>query len=210
MHIVKKNYHTLSDDEIALLVKTEPPAFEELYSRYEKKVFSYLVQHQMNKAGDSYQVEDIVQEIFVNIYNGFVKGLYNPQKQSSMYAWILTVARNTYINKYRQETKRTICSLSDFQDEYGEVWKKIYLPFVPEEDYILKNILEYVSQMTSDLPQTLQEVMSLFSQGSKHELIAKDLNIPVQTVRTRIFRLRRIMCAKLKSRGTSIKSLLET
>lgn len=57
---------SLTDDELVLLLKeSNHTAFEELYNRYWKKTLSLAV----HKSGDLNEAENIVQDIFVSLWN---------------------------------------------------------------------------------------------------------------------------------------------
>ncbi len=95
-----ENISIHSDAELVARIadsKKEPErAFAEIYDRYSKKVYAYIIKIVNNKE----QAEDIFQETFVRFYQNIQ---YN-YKGGSVIGFIITIARNLCLN-YKRDKK---------------------------------------------------------------------------------------------------------
>ena len=100
-----KNLNQLTDDMwVALYSKGENKAFDELLSRYQDKLFTYIhfVVHNQELA------EDIFQETFVKAIVTIQQGRYTADGKFS--AWITRIAHNLVIDSFRQERNENTVS----------------------------------------------------------------------------------------------------
>lgn len=127
---------------------------------------------------DEDDAQDLLQE---TAYKAFkYKGLYQPK--TNLRAWLMTIMRNTFINNYRQRKRRqTINDKTD--NEY----------FINSGTLMVKNAGE--AQVTIDeiqkeinaLEDWLRIPFLMHYQGFKYDEIAETLDIPLGTVKSRIF-----------------------
>lgn len=154
---------------MASLRKKEESAFSYLYDHYSGALYSVIRQ----VVQDSETSNDVLQEAFVNIWRRIDQ--YDESK-GRLFTWMLNVARNAAIDKTRskgfQQSQRQF-SLVD-----GEM---VHLPVMPGVDDIgLKKVLLKLKEehrLLIDLS---------YYQGYTHEQIAKALDMPLGTVKTRI------------------------
>lgn len=107
--------------------------------------------------------------------------------------WVMTIMRNIFINNYHRAV-RTFTMIDYGADLYN--LDTINDPsFVsPESSYNLNEI----SKAIENLPQELSNPFSLFVKGYQYVEIAEKLNIPLGTVKSRIFFARQELQGKLK------------
>ena len=72
-------------------------AFEELYRRYSKKVFSFLV----NKLKNHADAEDILQKVFIKVHES--KHLYDEKFKFEQ--WIFVISRTSLIDHFRSASR---------------------------------------------------------------------------------------------------------
>ncbi|MES2593640.1 MAG: sigma-70 family RNA polymerase sigma factor [Bacteroidota bacterium] len=144
----------------------DPIYFNTLYKNYKNSVYNEINQF----IYDERVAEDLCQEVFVKAWNNIL--MYDPQK-GKIYTWLINIARNhckDYLkSKYYKNNKENVnletCSFNDFNDEYKS-----------EE---LKDLLK-------KLPAGLAEITQLlFIQGYTQDEVAKLMQIPLGTVKTR-------------------------
>lgn len=147
----------------------ENQAFSYLYDHYSGALYGIINQI----VADTEQSSDVLQETYVNIWRRIET--YDASK-GRLFTWMLNIARNAAIDKTRskgfQQNQRQI-SLTD-----EEMVHAIVRPGI--DDFGLKKLLLKLKD-----EQRLLIDLSYF-QGYTHEQIAKALDIPLGTVKTRI------------------------
>jgi RNA polymerase sigma factor (sigma-70 family) len=154
---------------VAALRQKENQAFSYLYDHYSGALYGIINQI----VADTELSNDVLQETYVNIWRRI--DTYDAGR-GRLFTWMLNIARNAAIDKTRskgfQQSQRQI-SLAD-----GEMIPAIVRPGV--DDLGLKKMILKLKD-----EQRLLIDLSYF-QGFTHEQIAKALDIPLGTVKTRI------------------------
>ncbi len=143
-------------------------AFELLYDRYHRLVYGVA----LRVLGDVSAAEDVTQAVFLKLWS-------SPQAFSSgtFGAWIARVARNRAVDAARSRSLRSSQELPAALPEDG----------VLEETAIANIDGERVRQALAQLPAEQRELLELgFFDGVTHEQIARRINVPLGTVKTRI------------------------
>ncbi len=147
--------------------------------KYEDMLRNYALQltHNMDDAND------LVQETFFKALSYSSKF----KEGTNLKGWMFTIMRNSFINNYRRNTKRN--SFMDTQEEqYIIDSAKTYNTFNQGEvKFIRKDIETAIDKLPTDLRITFE----MNTLGFKYHEIAEKLNIPIGTVKTRIFVARR-------------------
>lgn len=192
--------HPAASDSDALLVKRtldgDPRAFELLVIKYQRRIQRLI--GRMVRETDL--IEDIAQETFIKAY----RGLPQFRGDAQFYTWLYRIAVNT-AKKFPLEFKRQP-SLSDkfFRpaDDGDETFWPAGEPSLhetPETLLAAKQLAQAVNAGLQALPDDLQQALSLREiEGLSYEEIAMLMDCPLGTVRSRIFRAREIISARLK------------
>jgi RNA polymerase sigma-70 factor (ECF subfamily) len=144
-------------------------------------------------------VEDIAQETFIRAY----RALHQFRGESQFYTWLYRIAVNT-AKKTLLELKRDPTVLESFvagEDDDETSWRKREPTSeeTPESVLAAKEIATVVNQAMAELSEDLRRAVTLREiEGLSYEEIAQALNCPIGTVRSRIFRARESISAKLK------------
>lgn len=162
--------------------------FERLAKRYQRDVFSAAVRLTGNYA----DAEDLAQEAFVKAYVAFDQF----QLGTNFRAWLLRILTNTHINRYRR-SKRSPDTVA-WEDLVAQGERVLDLDpepgSAPEREILYDVPDEVVGPALHELPEEFREAVIL---SDIHELsykeIADSLNIPLGTVRSRIFRGRKLL-----------------
>ncbi len=145
-------------------------AFGYLYDHYSGALFG-IVNAIVTDPGNA---ADVLQNVFVNIWKKI--GTYDPAK-GRLFTWMLNIARNAAIDELRSKSNRNARNTRSI-DEQQEWNGPVTGPAAA--DVGLRKIL-------GKLKEEWRVLLDLsYFQGFTHEEIAKILNIPLGTVKTRI------------------------
>ena len=142
---------------------------EQAYHKLFQQFYSYLVLFAERRVENHKVAEDIVQEIFINIWesnkqynsiNGFKAYLYEAVSNRCADYWKHRAVEEKYMAHVLYEQK-----LPDFSVQEEEILRELYAAI-------------------GELPQRSQEVILLSLEGKKNQEIAQLLNLSVLTVKT--------------------------
>ena len=172
--------------------------------RGDKKAFNLLViKYQRRVAGvvsryirDPSEALDVVQEAFIKAY----RALPQFRGDSAFYTWLYRIAINTAKNFLVSQARRPPDADVDAevaeQLDAGELLKD---RATPEEQLMEKELETAVWRAIEELPEDLRTAITLREiEGMTYEEIAVAMDCPIGTVRSRIFRAREAIDAKLK------------
>jgi len=171
----------------------ERRAFELLVEKYQRKLarlISRLVR-------DPAEVEDVTQEAFVKAY----RALPSFRGDSAFYTWLYRIGINTAKNYLVAMGRRAPTSTEIEAEEAegfdsGEQLRDIN---TPESLLLSKEIAGTVNAAIESLPEELRSAIQLRElEGMSYEEIAKLMDCPIGTVRSRIFRAREAIAERLK------------
>jgi len=137
-----------------------------------------LLFYALSLTSDEEKAQDLLQETLL-------KALINRDKytqNTNLKAWIYTIMKNTFINDYRKNEKKK----NKFDRANQEIQQSIqndknYL--LPESNYDSKEIMKSIKALEKDYRTPFE----LFLDGYKYKEIADVLQIPLGTVKSRIF-----------------------
>ncbi len=162
---------TYSEQElVALLQQRNEKAFGYLYDHYSGALYGIVNAIVTDKEIAS----DVLQNVFVNIWKKIES--YDASK-GRLFTWMLNIARNAAIDEVRSKGYRD-AKKNQPMTETGDVAGPVTGPVV--DDVGLRRVL-------TKLKEEWRVLVDLsYFQGFTHEEIAKILNIPLGTVKTRI------------------------
>ncbi|MCF8149132.1 MAG: RNA polymerase sigma factor RpoE [Burkholderiaceae bacterium] len=168
-------------------------AFGLLVAKYQRKL-ARLVSRMVR---DSAEVEDIVQDSFIRAYRA-MPGFRN---DSAFYTWLYRIGVNTAKNWLVTHGRRgaaTIAADNQEAEAYDEA-ELLRDNDTPERLLMTKQIGEAVNNAMEALPDELRSAIALREiEGLSYEEIAQVMDCPIGTVRSRIFRARDAISAKLR------------
>ncbi len=194
---IHKITRTGSDNEAELMGKIanrDIQALESIYDLYSGLVLSLVRSIIDNKE----TAEDILQEIFVQIWE---KAHLFDATRGNVCQWIIRMTRNRSIDKLRSRNYQTNAAFLSLPDD------DILLPQKeqsnPLDATIMKERSEQIRNALNQLSSEQRDVIEkAYFGGYKQAEIAKMLNIPIGTVKTRI----RLGLLKLESSLTEVVS----
>ncbi|WP_303850877.1 sigma-70 family RNA polymerase sigma factor [Seleniivibrio woodruffii] len=166
-------------------------AFEMLILKYQSKLFATS----MNVVKNRELAEDIVQEAFMK---GFMK-LDSLKNREQFYPWLKRIALNIALNHFEKE-KRVMDV--ETEDDETSFFENIGSGESPEELTLKEELHRYVRNYVDSLPDKLRVVIVLREvEDMSYEEIAEMMNIPLGTVRSRLFNARQIIKDRLINQG---------
>jgi RNA polymerase sigma factor RpoE len=168
-------------------------AFELLVEKYRRRISRLLGRI----IRDQSAVEDVTQEAFIKAY----RAIGSFRGDSAFYTWLYRIAVNAAKNHLASTGRRAPATMELVPDgaeglaDAGEL-RDIN---TPESLLMSKEIAETVNKAIDALPGELKQAIQLRElEGMSYEEIARILDCPVGTVRSRIFRAREAIAASLK------------
>jgi RNA polymerase sigma-70 factor (ECF subfamily) len=158
----------MSDKELIFAIKNnDNEAFKALFSKY----YGSLVGYVRTYTNDIQAAEDIVQQLFVDIWAKREK----LNITESVKGFLYTVAYRTYINSLRGKVRR-----NNFFDELKE---KMLRASIEEDKELAQKRIEKLRSIINTLPPKCKEILELskFS-GLKYSEIAEKLDVSQKTV----------------------------
>ncbi len=162
----------LSDDDLFVLTQNgDVEAFNELFRRYERKVYVYC----MRVLLDDDLARDAFQEAFMRVYEH--RASYDGR---SFMVWFFTIVRNVCLNM-RRNRKPTVPFETSAANETSAQVKDVVL-----HDQIVAAL--------NRLPIDYREAIVLYEyDGYSYQEIADIVGVTISTVKIRIFRARKML-----------------
>lgn len=162
-----------SDEElVARVADGHEAALLELYHRYVRAVYSlatYIVRDQAIG-------EDITQEVFMTLWQKAY--LFDPAR-GRFSTWLLNITRHRAIDILRQQRRRIQPTLSLEASPEAQEGTASYQP--------VEDVQRELHLLLRALPDNQRQVIELsYFYGYTHEEIARQLNLPLGTVKSRI------------------------
>ena len=188
-----------SDSDAALVERAnagDQRAYELLVIKYQRRI-ERLIGRMVR---DTDLIQDIAQETFLRAW----RALHQFRGEAQFYTWLYRIAVNT-AKKALMEKKRdplvTEAALlgRDDDDETSRPETELTTEATPESELAAREIAAAVHAAMEALPDDLREAVTLREiEGMSYEESAEAMDCPIGTVRSRIFRAREAISAKVK------------
>ena len=182
---MRTTQHNPADDEL-LAIRCqlgEPAAFDDLIARWHAPLWSFV----RRLVGE----DDAAREIFQDVWVRVIRGIPQLRDGAKLRAWLFGIARRTLMDRLRQEYARSPTVDVDVDE--------IAVDQATAED---AEDLRQLEAALGNLPITEREVLTLFYlQELSLSEVAEALRVPVGTIKSRLFRARRLLRQAMTARG---------
>jgi RNA polymerase sigma-70 factor (ECF subfamily) len=182
---------TQADSELVRLAQSgNQLAFEALVVKYQRRIARHVARY-VPLASD---VEDVVQEVFIRAY----RGLQSFRGDSAFYTWLYRIATNAAVTFLRSAPRED--QLDDSEDERSSPFEPgVSDGETPERTLMANQIADAVRKGLARMQPELVDALTLFEvEGKSYSEIAQMFDVPVGTVRSRIFRAREALAKRLE------------
>ena len=196
-----RRWRRMADPDVDVLLvdrarRGDKVAFEMLVIKYQRRI-ERLISRMIR---DADLVQDVAQETFIRAY----RAMPQFRGDSAFYTWLYRIAINT-AKKALVDIKRDplvsehSSSAGDDGEETSRVENELTDGETPEALLASKEIAAAVNSAIDALSEDLRQAISLREiEGLSYEEISDVMNCPIGTVRSRIFRAREAIAAKLR------------
>ena len=154
-----------------------------------------LYNYALRTTGNQDDAQDLLQETFLKAYRFWDKY----EKGTNIRAWLFRIMKNSYINRYRKETKEPDkVDYGDIENFYNTI-RAEYTDTNDLQEKLFGNLLgDEVAKALESLPEDFRTVVILCDiEEMTYEEIAEFIERPIGTVRSRLHRGRKLLQAKL-------------
>lgn len=166
--------------------------FEEEFLPHMKALYNFA----FHLTFDEENANDLVQETYLKAYR-FIDSY---QKGTNSKAWLFKILKNEFINNYRKKSKQLNAVDFDSLLNYHESDDPQYVGSLDLRQEIFQNMMgDEVTIAVNKLPVEFKTIIILCDvEGFTYEELSKILDIPIGTVRSRLFRARNMLKEHLR------------
>jgi RNA polymerase sigma-70 factor (family 1) len=177
-------YRNYSDQELTVLLKKgDQDAYTEIYNRYN----NLLYRHAYKKTGDASAAQDVLQDVFLSLWNRKAE----VDEAANLAGYLYTAIRNKILNLFAQKKVR---------DRYEDSVLQFTQIGVSLTDHLIreKQLAELIEKEIAAMPEKMRAVFMLSrKQHLKNKEIAGLLHISEHTVATQLKRALKHLRTKL-------------
>ena len=168
--------------------------FEKLVTAYEKNVYNIA----LRMVGDPDDAAEMTQETFIKAY----RALSSFRGDSKFSSWLYRIASNVCLDFLRSRSRHPQVSLSTVDEDDRATFELPDMRQNPEEQLMKKLGMEAVRRGLEQLPEQQRQILVLRELGGlSYAELAQTLGLEEGTVKSRIFRARKRLCALLLCDG---------
>ncbi len=159
--------------------------FNNKYEAIEDLLFGFAMKLTKNKE----RAKDLMQETLCRAF----KNKDRFEKNTNFKAWMTTIMRNNYINDYRKIKTRNqvMVPVEDFS--YFVENKAI----APSGDSTI--MMKELNGLVGELSDDLRQAFKMYVNGYHYDEIAEKANVPIGTIKSRIFFARKKLRARIQA-----------
>ena len=155
--------------------------------------------------GSAPDAEDLVQETFLRAYRSWHR--YEPGTRAK--SWLFTICRNAFLRQRQHDSRRDevmLQAVNHTANSETGLEAALFMPTYqqdPEGNFFFSVIDEQILRMIDRIPSEFREVVLLSDlEGLPYAEIAEQLDVPIGTVKSRLFRGRRMLQERLYGYAT--------
>jgi RNA polymerase sigma-70 factor (ECF subfamily) len=174
----------LDHELVRRVQRGDSAAFDLLVRKYQHRIVGLIGRY----VSDWSECQDVAQETFLRAY----RALGNFRGDAQFYTWLHRIAVNTAKNHLVSHNRRPPTDDIDIDDaEQFASGMRLRDNDTPERELMRQQLEQTVMRAVEALPEELRVAITLREvDGLSYEEIAKKMDCPIGTVRSRIFRAR--------------------
>lgn len=195
--MVDKQKSSKSNSElIQRAIDGDETAYRQLLENYRGAIFNLLFKMVRNKE----ETEDLVQEAFIKAF----KALPSFNEEYAFSTWLYKIAINNCIDHMRKKRLKTYSINKPVRSKDGELDREFPdTSMSPDKELLHDERTRLIETAIDELPENYKTAILLRHRDEKsYEEIAQLLDIPLGTVKARIFRAREMLKKRLKGKLT--------
>jgi len=180
------------------LVAVVSRATRQKHSEFESEAMPHmdvLYNFALRTTGNEDDARDLLQETYLKAYRFWDKY----EKGTNIRAWLFRIMKNSYINRYRKETKEPDkVDYDDIENFYNAIRAEHTDPNDLQAKLFDNLLSDEVARALESIPEDFRTVVILCDiEGLTYEEIAEFVEVPIGTVRSRLHRGRKLLQSKL-------------
>jgi RNA polymerase sigma-70 factor (ECF subfamily) len=189
-----RDLSAVSDREhVAIALTGFDGSFEELVRRYQRPISAYVYR----MVGNYESALDLTQEIFIKVYNSLKR--YRSEFKFS--TWIYKIAHNAAVDHLRRSSTREQSLVAGTEGDTFDLPIES-ASLTPEQESEQRERRVEIEAVVRSLPANYRELIILrHSQDLSYEEIVEVTNLPLGTVKNRLFRAREMMRQQFVDKG---------
>lgn len=183
--------HEIDAELVRKAQKGDKTAFDLLVRKYQHRIAAVVSRF----VRDHGECQDVVQDSFIKAF----RSLPAFRGDSQFYTWMYRIAVNTAKNHLASRKRRPGADVEIEDAEFIDGGVYVQDNDTPEQELLREEVAQVVSKALAALPDDIRQAITLREmEGLSYEEIAEVMNSPVGTVRSRIFRAREAIDARLR------------
>lgn len=183
---------------IPILLATLTRATQQRQKEFEAEALPHmdiLYSFALRTTGNEDDARDLLQETFLKAYRFWD----SYEKGTNVRAWLFRIMKNSYINRYRKETREPdTVDYSDVENFYDSIRAESTDTNDLQEKLFGGLLGDQVTKALEKLPEDFRTVVILCDiEGLTYEEIAEFIDRPIGTVRSRLHRGRKLLQTEL-------------
>jgi RNA polymerase sigma-70 factor, ECF subfamily len=180
--------HARDHELVAAFKGGDQSAFEELWLKYEQRVYS----HCLRMVGDEEESHDLTQDVGIKV----IRNIKNYEHTYAFYTWLYRITVNCcidFLRKKRRHAQEVSLTPNSDEDSADQI-REHTIPdetFVPDKTLLNRELSDVMNLAIGQLSEKLRAIIVLKEvDGFSYEEIADILNCSRGTVKSRLFRAR--------------------